>query len=207
MSRNSAKDQFNWIALTRQSAERFGFGNAQWPLEAGSFGLGGEVSPYVAVRLQQVTHTDIAPEAFIGIYSEPFERAWGERLKRTSLPPRFQESPPFVLNALNVEPLSRRPWVPRSPSEPEIAELRAYLERTFNYAKCLPSSVGDLVAAIEADRIGDDRVEAYLGHPVKVRGFVDWLRRTIGVDLAPRLLPKLMDLTEPYDLKAMLGTD
>jgi hypothetical protein len=65
--------------------------------------------------------------------------------------------------------------------------------------------MNDLMAAIEANRIADHEVWAYLGHPVKVRGLVDWMRRAHGVDVGGRLLPLLSDRTDPYDVQTMLG--
>lgn len=98
-----------WGAFARQAAESAGFRNVQWPLSPESFGLGGEVSPHVEVRFQHVTDTNVAPEVSLGVYSEGFEREWGDRLKRTSLPLDVSEAPPFGLLALNVNGLVPRP--------------------------------------------------------------------------------------------------
>jgi hypothetical protein len=194
-----------WAAFAEGAAEAAGFHRVEWPLESGSFGLGGEVSPHVAIRFQRVTDTNVAPEVVVGVYSEAFEREWGDRLRRTSLRLDVGEAPPFSLLALNIDGLVPRPWTPRSPSDEDVAELKDYLDRSFEYAKRrLPSNIDSLVAAIEADKIGDHPVWFYLGHPVKVRGFVQWLRRTHGVDVGDRLLSGLDDETEPYDVKVML---
>ena len=124
---------------------------------------------------------------------------------RTDSPPEY-EGPAFGLNALNVRALRPRPWSPDPPSAEDVAALGEWFDRVFEYAsRRLPSSMDSLVAAIEANRIADHDVGAYHGHPVKVRGFVDWLRRTHAVDLGPRLLPLLPNRTEPYDVSVMLG--
>jgi hypothetical protein len=205
MSRNSQTRPFNWKDLARQSAERFGFHHVGWPLAAGSFGQGGEVSPHAEIRFQRVTTTEVAPAAFVGVYAEAFEREWGERLKRTSLPPRFEESPPFVLHALNIDELGARPWVANKPSGQDVAEMRDYLARVFSYATTLPSSFSDLVKAIEARRIGGYDIGAYLGHPFKVRGFVEWLQRERNLSIAESVLPLLSDRVGPYDVAVMLA--
>jgi len=83
--------------------------------------------------------------------------------------------------------------------------MAEWLDRAFEYAKRLPSSMESLIAAIESARMVDHTVEGYFGHPVKVRGFVEWLRRTHGVDVGGELLPGLDPRTEPYDVDAMLG--
>ncbi len=84
--------------------------------------------------------------------------------------------------------------------------MQDWLGRVFDYAKRrLPSGVPALVSAFDAGRIADHSVEAYLGHPVKVRGLVGWLRRARGIDVGERVLPLLGGRTEPYDVSAMLG--
>lgn len=84
--------------------------------------------------------------------------------------------------------------------------MRDYLGQAFEYAKQrLPFSLERLVAAIEADKIGDHAVWAWFGHPVKVWGFVQWLHRTHGIDVSAHVLPTLTDRTDPYDVQVMLG--
>ncbi len=174
-----------------------------FPTAEPAFRLEGEVAPYLEVFFEHVTNTHVAPEALLGIYVEEFERDWCERLQRTSKP-LAGERPPFLLLAANVKPLMQRPWSPKSPSPQDVAAVRDYLERTFEYAKRLPSSIDGLTAAIQANKIGDHEVWFYLGHAVKVRRFVEWMRRVRGIDLGDRLLAGLGDETEPYDVKVML---
>ena len=112
---------------------------------------------------------------------------------------------PFALYAANIAKLRPRPWSPNSPSDQDVASVRDWLDLLFDHAKRLPSSVDGLAAAIEANKIADHNAEAYLGHPVKVRGLVEWLHRNHGVDLRARVLPHLRDHTEPYDVNVMLG--
>jgi hypothetical protein len=146
----------------------------------------------------------VAPDAWLGVYVEAFENAWRDRRFKTGLPAK-RDSPVFVLSSLNFASLRPRPWVSSSPSDQEVATVAEWLDRAFEGAKRLPSSTESLLAAIESARIDDQTVEAYLGHPVKVRGFVQWLRLEHGVDLGGRLLPGLSLRTEPYDVEAMLG--
>lgn len=58
----------------------------------------------------------------------------------------------------------------------DVAAVRDYIDRAFEYAKRLPSSIDSLAAAIQANKIGDHEVWFYLGHSVKVRRFVQWMR-------------------------------
>jgi hypothetical protein len=199
------KEPFEWAALAEQSAERARFRPVRCPMEGQAFSLGGEVSPSVQIFFRRVTFAEIAPEIFFGVHAEPFELEWHERLLRTGLAPEL-ESPALGLHAANVAGLRPRPWSAISPSDEDVALVREWLDRAFEYAKRLPSSVTSLVASIEANRIVDHSVEAYVGHPVKVRGFADWLRRVHGVEVGERLFPLLSDRTEPYDLDIMLGS-
>jgi len=197
---------FAWAALAKASAERAKFEDVRSPLDDQSFSLGGEVSPCLQVSFQRVTFTEVAPEVYFGVYTEEFEREWRDRLLRSALPPKFRDSPPFLLHSANVASLRPRPWSPNSPSDEDVVAVEQWLDRAFAYAaERLPHSMTDLAAAIEANRIGDHPMGFYAGHPVKVRAFVDWTRRTHGVDLGARLLPLLSDRTDPYDLKTMLG--
>jgi 23S rRNA A2030 N6-methylase RlmJ len=86
----------------------------------------------------------------------------------------------------------------------DVASVRDYLDRLFEYAKRLPRSIDGLVAAIQSNKIIDHEVWFYCGHPVKVRRFVQWMHHVHGVELGDRLLAGLSDETEPYDLKVML---
>ena len=199
------KEPFEWAALAEQSAERAGFRPLRCPMEGQAFSLGGEVSPSVQIFFRRVTFAEIAPEIFFGVHVEPFELEWRGRLARTGLAPEF-ESPALGLHVANVAGLRPRPWSAISPSDEDVAQVREWLDRAFEYAKRLPSSVTGLVASIEVNKIVDHNVEAYLGHPVKVRGFADWLHRVHGVELSERLFPLLSDRTEPYDLDIMLGS-
>jgi hypothetical protein len=203
MSHRSAKDCFDWAALAERSAEAAGYRRLHFPTAEPAFRLEGEVAPYLEVFFQHVTNTHVAPEALLGIYVEAFERDWCERLQRTS-EPLTGERPPFLLLAANVKELMQRPWSPNSPLPPDVDAVRGYLDRTFEYAKRLPSSMETLVAAIQANKIGDHEVWFYRGHSVKVRRFVQWMRRVHGVDLGDRLLAGLDDETEPYDVRVML---
>lgn len=200
-----SRERFAWADLARQSAEAAGFRPARWRLAAGSFGLARQVSAYVRVGFQRVTNVNVAPEVFVGMYTEEFELEWSDRLTRTSLPPEFEEAPPLSLHALNIDRLCPRPWPANSPSDQDVAEVRDYLDRAFEYARGFPSGVDDLAAAIHSDRLGEHSVEAYLGHPVKVRGFVQWLHRRHGIDVGERVLPLLTDRTGQYDVRAMLA--
>ena len=49
----------------------------------------------------------------------------------------------------------------------DVAAVRDYIDRAFEYAKRLPSSIDSLAAAIQANKIGDHEVWFYLGHSVK----------------------------------------
>lgn len=193
-----------WSGIAEEAAGRAGFTKPPYPLLGQAFYLGGEVSPSVLVGFQRVAPKTVAPEVAVGVYIEPFEREWLDRLLRTDSSPEY-EGPAFGLHGANVRALRPRPWCSDPPSAEDIAALGEWFDRAFEYAKRLPSSMDSLVAAIEANRIADHDVGAYHGHPVKVRGFVDWLRRARGVDLGPKLLPLLPDRTEPYDVNVMLG--
>jgi hypothetical protein len=204
MRRSNPKEGFAWGALARTAAEQAGYQDAPYLLEGTAFTREGGVSPFVQVFFQRVTNTETAPVAFLGVHVTDFEREWRDRLRRTA-ESEVGEFPPFALHAMNVWGLMERPWSPNSPAEEDIAAVQDWLDRVFDYAKRLPPSVPALVAAIEANKIADHNVEAYLGHPVKVRGLVEWLHRNHGVDLRSRVLPLLSDRTEPYDLNIMLG--
>jgi len=195
-----------WARFAAQSARNAGYAETPCPLEGQPFSLPGEVAPCVQVFVRRVTFNEVAPEAFIGVYLEAFERGWRDRLIRTGLDPKHQ-TPTFGLHIANVLRLGLTPWAPNAPSDQDVAAVKDWLDRVFDYAKRLPSSLDSLVAAINANKIADHNVEAYLGHPVKVRGFVQWLRREHGIDIGDRLLPLLSDRTEPYDVRAMLGPD
>ncbi len=83
--------------------------------------------------------------------------------------------------------------------------MQDWFGRVFAYAKRLPSSMPELISAISEDNIDGEGLWAYFGHPVKIRGFVEWLRRTSGsTNVAKHLLPLLEDRTEPYDVNVML---
>jgi hypothetical protein len=198
---------FQWGLLIRRAADRAGYQDVHGHLRGEAFSLGGEVSPSVQVFIQPVTNADVAPIVFFGLHVNDFERDWRARLGRTALPAEFRDDPPFCLNAVNVKTLGERPWSPKSPSDRDVAAVQDWLDRAFVYARSLPANMPGLIAAIEANHIGDHEVWAYLGHPVKVRGFVGWLSRAKGVDLGARLLPLLSDRTEPYAVNAMLGPD
>ena len=205
MSPSRSKSGFAWDELTRAVAGRAGFQPAPYVLEGGSFTRGSAVSPFVQVFFQHVTNRQTAPAAFVGVHVDDFEREWRARLRRNGAA-EAGEFPPFALHAMNVASLRPRPWATNSPDANEVAAVQEYLDRTFAYAsQRLPSSLPSLMTAIEANRIADHTVEFYLGHPVKVRGFVEWLRRVQGVDVGDRVLPLLSDYTEPYDVNAMLG--
>lgn len=208
MGRSRAEKSYDWAALARQSAKEVGFEDVTGLLLRGeAFKLGGAVSPCVQVFFQRVTNTDIAPFAFLGVFVEEFEGDWGDRLLRTRLPAKSEDTP-FCLYVANIAGLRPRPWCATSPSDQHVAAMQGWLVQVFDYARRrLPSSMTSLVAAVEADRIADHPIWAYLGHPVKVRGFVEWLRRTQGVDVGEHVLPLLDDRTEPYDVRVMLGAD
>ena len=195
--------RFDWAALAVQAAEAAGYARVPFPAAALAFRLDGKVAPYVDIFFQHVTNTHIAPEVHLGVYVEEFERDWCERLQRTS-EPVAGERPAFLLLINNVKQFIERPWSPRLPSEQDIAAVRDYLDRAFEYAKRLPCSMDSLVAAIQANKIADHEVWFYCGHPVKVRRFVQWMRRVCGIDLGDRLLAGLRDETEPYDVNVML---
>jgi hypothetical protein len=97
-----------------------------------------------------------------------------------------------------------RPWTPVPPSLQDVASLSEWFDRVFEYARGLPSSIESLVAAVEANKIGDHKVNAYRGHPLKVGALVQWMQRAHGADLGPELLPHLSDRTDPYDPSVML---
>jgi hypothetical protein len=205
MAENNSRRRFAWSALARTAAAQAGFymvGASRWGDE---FSLSGEVAPWVHVSFQRVTNTETAPSARLGVRVAEFERDWRARLKRTAVS-KIGEFPPFDLYFMNIASLMPRPWAPNSPEAEDIAAVREWLDRVFDYAKRrLPSSVAALAAAVEADKLADHNVEAYLGHPVKVQGLVGWLRRIHGIDISERVLPLLGDRTEPYDVSVMLG--
>jgi hypothetical protein len=201
---NRPKRGFEWGALARAAAERARYERAPYQLEGDTFIRKGAVSPFVQIFFQRVTNTETAPVAFLGVHVDEFEREWRDRLRRTAVP-EAHEFPPFALHAANIESMRPRPWPPNSPSEEDAASVTDWIDRAFEYTKRLPSSLPALVAALEANRIAGHNVEAYLAHPVKVRGLIEWLHRNHGVDLRARVLPLLSDRTGPYDLNVMLG--
>lgn len=204
MRRTDPGKFFAWGALARTAAERAGFQDGPYQLEGNTFNRKGVVSPLVQVFFQRVTNTETAPVAFVGVHVDDFEREWRDRLLRTTVS-EVGEFPPFALHAMNIAAFRPRPWSQNLPGDEDIAAVRDWLDRVFDYAnRRLPSSVAALAAAIEANKIADHNVEAYLGHPVKVRGLVGWLRRVHGVDVSGRVLPLLGDRTEPYDVSVML---
>ena len=206
MSGNSRNSSRFWMALARRAANGAGFEGTRCPLAYSSYSLPSEISPSLQIFFQKITSVEVAPDAFIGVYVEAFELEWSDRLRRTGLSPNF-ENPPFLLLATNVPSLMRRPWARNSPPDQDAVAVVDWLDRAFQYAKQLPSSVDSLAAAIEANRIADHPVESYLGHPVKVRGFIGWPRRVHSIDLSGRVLPLLSNRTEPYDVQVMLGSD
>jgi len=196
---------FDWTSLVRTSADKAQFHDAPF-LRGQAFSLGGDVAPSVQVFFQPVTNAQTAPIAFLGIYVEEFERSWLDRLRKTASSSEApQEDPPFVTLADNVASLRPRPWAPpQSPSGEDVAAMQDWFGRVFAYAKRLPSSMPDLIGAIAEDNIDGEALWAYFGHPVKVRGFVEWMRRTRGVNVAAKMLRQLEDRTDPYDVAAML---
>jgi hypothetical protein len=205
MSPNRARSNYAWDDLAIRSAQRSGFERLSGGYLAGDpFSFGGAVSPCVQVFFQRTTSTELGPVAWLGVYVEAFESEWRDRLLMTDVPAEG-ESPVLALDSRNVRRLRPRPWVSVTPSEPEVSDMTAWLDRAFEYARLLPSSMEDLIAVIDSTRIVDQTLESYLGHPVKVRGLVAWLFRTQGVDVSGRLLPLLPDRTDPYNVDAMLG--
>src|SRR5947209_643141 len=74
MSPNSRKGSFDWRSLARTAAERAGYQPAPYQLEGDTFTRGGNVSPTVQIFFQNVTNSDIAPEAFLCVHVEQFEQ-------------------------------------------------------------------------------------------------------------------------------------
>jgi len=137
---NGRSNDPEWIALAEQAAKRAGFEAVRYPLVGQAFSLGGEVAPSLQLFFQRVTFTEIAPEAFLGVYVEAFEREWGERLSRTVLPPEFDgDSPPFALHIANVGRLRPRPWVSNSPTEEGVAAVLDWLGRAFEWRPSRPT--------------------------------------------------------------------
>ena len=193
-----------WRALADQAAGRAGFEVTYSPLQGYSFSLPGPIAPSVDLFFRRITFSEVAPEALLGIYAEAFEADWRDRILRTGQSV-WLESPALILYSANLASLRPRPWVPASPSKPDLESMLDWLDRLFAYAARLPSSVEALVAALESNSILEHKASSFLGHPVKVRGFFQWLRRTYGVQVGDNLLPLLTDRTEPYDVEAMLG--
>jgi hypothetical protein len=204
MSRSKPKRRFAWQTVARASALRASFQDVRRRIDGEAFTQSSAVSPSVEVFFQRVTGPETAPEAIFGVHVKEFEREWRDRRRQMGLS-ELDENLPFVLHAANIAALRPRPWSPNPPSDQDVASVREWLDRVFDYAKRLPSSVPALVTAIEANKIADHNVEAYLAHPVKVRGLIEWLHRNHGVDLRARVLPLLSDRTGPYDLNVMLG--
>jgi len=169
-----------------------------------AFRLPEPVSPCVQFFIQPVSPSEIAPLVFFGVFVDAFEADWRDRLLQTDLSPDLDDLP-FGLHVANIASLMPRPWVPTSPSDEDVRAIQVWLERVFEYARRLPASMADLLAAIEMNKIADHDLSSYRGHSVKVRGFVQWLRRTHGIDVSERLLPMLTDRTDPYDVEVMLG--
>jgi len=193
-----------WPALAKDAALRAGFERVGYPLQGGeAFRLAGPVSPCVQFFIQRVTSSKMAPLAFVGVYVEAFEGEWRDRLLQTDLSPELDDLP-FGLHVGNVASLGPRPWVPTSPSDQDASAAQDWLVRVFAYARRLPSSMDDLVAALKTNNIADHILRAYRGHSVKIRGLVQWLRRTHGIDVSEQVLPLLTDRTEPYDAQRML---
>jgi len=205
MTVNKSRRRFAWSALARTFAAHASFhvvGSSRWGED---FSLPGDVAPWVQVSFQRVTNRETAPDVRLGVWLADFERDWRARLEHTAVS-EIGEFPPLGLYFMNIASLMPRPWAPNPPADEDIAAVREWFDRVFDYAKRrLPSSVAALAAAVEANKIADHNVEAYLRHPVKVRGLVGWLRRTHGIDISERVLPLLGDRTEPYDVSVMLG--
>lgn len=203
--KNRARIESTWAAVAKDAAGRAGFDRVGYPLQGGdAFRLAWPVSPCVQFFIQRVTATEVAPLAFVGVYVEAFEGEWRDRLLQTDLSPELDDLP-FGLHVGNVAGLRPRPWVPTSPSDQDIIAVQVWLGRVFEYARRLPSSIGALVTAVEANQIADHTLAAYRGHSLKVRGLVQWLRRTHGIDVGAQILPLLTDQTDPYDVRVMLG--
>jgi hypothetical protein len=81
--------------------------------------------------------------------------------------------------------------------------MQAWWGRVFEYSASLPRSLSDLVSAI-SEQNGGRLAWMSPGHPVKARGFVQWMRRTHGVDLTEQVRRHLTDRTDPYDVSIML---
>ena len=199
------KAGFAWAGVGKDVAERAGFVPVGHPVQDGdAFRLATPVSPLVQFFVQRVTATEVAPLAFVGVYVAAFEAEWRGRLLQTDLSPDL-EGPLFGLHVGNVATLRPRPWVPASPSDQDANAVRDWLARVFEYARLLPASLDALVSALETNKIADHSVAAYRGHSVKIRGLIQWLRRTHGIDVSARVLPLLTDQTDPYDVRVMLG--
>jgi hypothetical protein len=169
-----------------------------------SFSLGGEIAPSVEIFFQRVSTAEIAPEVFLGIYADRFEDEWRERLKKTGLS-AVGGSPALGLHIANVSSLRPRPWSPFLPSAHDVDALEGWLDRVFEYATQLPSSVQSLANAITRGRILEEKLLIWMGHPVKVRAFSQWLTRTYNIQIGDDVLRLLEDRTEPYDVDIMLG--
>jgi hypothetical protein len=195
---------FDWSPFIRQSAERAGFREGTL-LRDQSFSLGGEVSPSVQASFQTVTRTQVAPVVYFGVYIPEFEREWRDRLRQVATKSAdLGGAPPFLSLAANAESLRRRPWPAKTPSSEDVAEMREWFGKVFDHAKCWPHSMEGLVSSITGNDMGGEELWAITGHPVKVRGLVQWLRRAHGVDVAKHLLPLLRSGTDPYDVSVML---
>jgi hypothetical protein len=205
MAENDSSRRFLWNVLARTVAQHAHFHIIDTSRWGDEFSLSGEIAPWVHVSFRRVTNKETAPSARLGVRVAEFERDWRVRLRRTAVSDA-DEFPPLDLHFMNISSLMPRPWSPNSPTEEDITVVRDWLDRVFDYAtRRLPSSVAALAAAVEAGKIADDNVEAYLGHPVKVRGLVSWLQRAHGIDISERVLPLLGDRIEPYDVDTMLG--
>jgi hypothetical protein len=194
-----------WIAVAREAASRAQFRPVETPLQGEAFCLPGEVCPSVQVFFQKITRSEIAPDAWLGLYVPEFERDWRERLPSGPLK-SLPDEPPLGVLAANIERLRPRPWVAASPTAQGVAAVGEWLDRAFECAATFPTNMPSLIETIRRNNIAGFELWALHGHPVKVRGFAGWLRRTHGVDLSESLLRGIDSRVEPYDASVMLDS-
>jgi hypothetical protein len=81
----------------------------------------------------------------------------------------------FALYITNVEGFRDPPTIVE---EEDLSELELWVSKIISVLHCLPNSLDELRKRASDGVIGSFRLDAMLGHPVKVYAFQKWCRLT-----------------------------